>query len=249
MKLVLAVVMSFLFSISLIALDGGEIEGESSETSRWAEVDLTRYCGKTVGELITALGQDYEGYEFYAEHPPYLSSCWFTYEDMDMEIIPKTFEYCHRDSQLGPWRLEDFIKERIKYIKVRFLGQNGSNDAINPGDTIDNKGFSVNFPRYIGSTVGALLKAIPYPYELGSVLECGGPLMSDEERKAKGYCGCWFTFPYGVEIIIHFKDRVRHPLNKKDIIRKPEYFLEQDIGSMTVKLFCRGEKGLSNQKE
>ena len=105
--------MGLFLPIAACALDGEKPQGGTAGGSRWAKVDLTQYCGRTVGELIDALGNDYNRYRFEEGAGAELSDCIFIYNDIGIELSPKRFKYCDADKRGGPWDINEFRKETI----------------------------------------------------------------------------------------------------------------------------------------
>jgi len=112
-----------LLAIGSIMLNGGSVVGDNPPASRWARVDLTQYCGKTIGELIDALGNDYVKYETIREHH-FLNSFYFVYSDkgfpnVAIVIHPAKLQYCDYDLNKGEPKMEDIRRERIYLITLR----------------------------------------------------------------------------------------------------------------------------------
>jgi len=117
----LKAVACLLFVVLMATLVGSSTPvGGSKSASRWKRVDLSQYCGKTVGELIDALGHDYAKYELLRE-----SRClYFGYADSgcaDVAIFLYPTKEAYRNGNL--WQdvpgLEDVMREHISNIVLR----------------------------------------------------------------------------------------------------------------------------------
>lgn len=105
-------------AIGLIMLNGGSVIGDNPPASRWARVDLTQYCGKTVGELIDALGDDYLKYEPISSKKHFLDYFRFEYSDAIMRVRPGKLKYCDADLSKGNPKMEDVSREQIFSIEL-----------------------------------------------------------------------------------------------------------------------------------
>jgi len=118
------------FLIYSIFMNCGESTGGKVCHSRWANVDLTQYCGKTIGELLDDLGNDYGEYNFYGEHPVgkgyFLTDASFIFDDSSIRIKPRwPLKYLKADRRKKEWNLEDLRKEHISCIEVRITKRKG----------------------------------------------------------------------------------------------------------------------------
>jgi hypothetical protein len=107
-----------ILATGLIMLNGGSVVGDNPPASRWARVDITQYCGKTVGELIDALGDDYVKYETWPTQYNTVSAFVFRYSDAVISIYPAPLKYCNADLRKGKPKIDDIRREHIDYIKL-----------------------------------------------------------------------------------------------------------------------------------
>jgi len=114
-----------LLAFSLIMLNGGSVVGDNPPASRWAKVDLTQYCGKTVGELIDALGDNYLEYMPVLEFHRYLRGFSFRYSDAVLTIKPDKLRYCNSDTTVEAPSMENVRKEHIYSLKLVARKQKG----------------------------------------------------------------------------------------------------------------------------
>jgi len=88
-------VLCLSFPIFLTEMKADESSAEAKNQSRWAEIDLTQYCGKTTGELIDTLGHDYELISFIVDDT-YLVGFDFEYDDFRLSVYPDGIKYCQK---------------------------------------------------------------------------------------------------------------------------------------------------------
>lgn len=232
------VVIGVIFSISALVVESTASAGMTTNGSRWGRVDFTQYCGRTVGELLDILGNDFEGFHFDEESPGLLNRCTFTYNDGEIRISPATFTYCHRDRKEGLWTVEDFKKETIKHIQMEiWRPKDGS--MPKPGIMIgQRKASGVDYLSHIGGTVDSLLKDIGY-----------GCMASWADTGAGCYFGCWFMYPNDVTIQATLETFVPIPDTTTAINLINDYVLQQRIGILTI-YFCerKGEQSRTSEK-
>ena len=228
-KMVIAVVVMGLFlPVAAFALDGEKPQGGTARGSRWAKVDLTQYCGRTVGELIDALGNDYDRYSFNEKPLLELSSCTFTYNDISVELRPDSFEYCHRDKREGPWDINEYRKETIDYIQVNIQPlKDGSVPEVGTGAR-ERKGFAFDYAGYRGGTIDSLVRDIGYP--------CEG---SGADTADGNYNGCWFRYHNRVTIKAYVETPIPIPANVTATNMIDDYVLQQKVGALKVTIRCR----------
>jgi hypothetical protein len=107
------------FPLVLFALNSVESKTGETAKSRWADIDLTQFCGKTVAELIDAVGNDYDKYYFWeAPEMCILGGCKFSYGRVELLVTSNEFKYCDRYAWPDTWELADYKKERIDHIEI-----------------------------------------------------------------------------------------------------------------------------------
>jgi hypothetical protein len=107
------IIIWVILATGLIMLNGGSVIGDKPPASRWARVDLTQYCGKTVGELIDALGNDY--IEFRYQFSQYFS---FKYDDATILILPDELEFYDDVLDTNDLKMADIRRAHIAFIKL-----------------------------------------------------------------------------------------------------------------------------------
>ena len=107
-----------LIAIALIVINDGSVVGDNSPASRWTRVDLTQYCGKTIGELIDALGDDYLEYTPDLDFGYILRGFSFRYSDAVLTIKPDELRFCNWDTRKGEPSMENIRKEQIYSLKL-----------------------------------------------------------------------------------------------------------------------------------
>jgi hypothetical protein len=107
-----------LLAFGLIMLNGGSVIGDNPPVSRWARVDITQYCDKTVGELIDALGNDY--IEFRYQFSQYFA---FEYNDATVLILPDEMKFYDDDWDKEGLKMADIRKAHIALIKLLVKAQ------------------------------------------------------------------------------------------------------------------------------
>jgi hypothetical protein len=104
--------------VVLVVLNGGAPVGNDPASSRWAKVDLTQYCGKTVGELIDALGDDYLEYTPDLDFGYILRGFSFRYRDAVLTVKPDELKFCNWDTRDAEPSMENIRKEQIYSLKL-----------------------------------------------------------------------------------------------------------------------------------
>lgn len=226
------------FTVSL-AQDAPATPADSAAGSRWARVDFTQYCGRTVGELLDTLGNDYREY-YIIEDPKYIFAGYaFIYEFGAIEFWSSNFKYCSRELIGGVKASCDvnvFRKESIRHMTI-YIGKDSS--AIMPvlgSDTSVRKGFQINYLEYLGATIDSLLRGIGLP--------CRKSWVRSLWRRS---CSVTLEYPNNVQIEAYVDRSVYISPDSVIALGISDYILQQRIGSMEIEIPCPVQYGVRNK--
>lgn len=227
------------FTVSL-AQNAQSPPGDSVTGSRWARVDFTQYCGRTVGELLDTLGNDYVDC-FCGGEPLYGVGCTFKYNDGYIELRPYTYKHIHPklndyrlqtpDKGNSPWKMDDFRKEIIGYMEFGFRASKSGAVTRNGSGGDRHTGSGLIYANYIGATIDSLVNDIGYPVTYSQpITEYGW------------YLGCLFEYSNHITIEARLENRIPIPIDVTNRRQVTEYLLRQRIGYLLIMVGC-GNQG------
>lgn len=231
--------LSVLLPIAALPDDGKTQTIDTAKGSRWAKVDVTQFCGRTVGELLDTLGNDYNDC-FCGGEPLYGVGCTFVYNDGSIELGPYTYKYIHTNkhdyryyhpaTQNSPWNLDEFRKETIDYIALG-IGPSQSVLILRVGTGGNrHKGFGLDYAGYIGSTIDSLLSDIGYPV-MSSLAYTG----------LSGYFKCLFEYRNHVTIEADLETPIPVPADVTNRNLVTDIVLRQKLGHLRIFIGCPGQ--------
>lgn len=236
LRFAVVIVSVILFGTTVFSASKSMVmEGSDGGGTRWGRVDFTQYCGRTVGELIDTLGNDFIDINFDEEPLGYLSSCTFVYNDGEIRIAPSIFIYCHQNSKEGQWTLDEFRKETIDYIQIELPSWR---DSVAPekGKEINAYDRSIHdYGLFVGATIGSFLIEFGYGCTYGWA------------DTGNGECfGYWFVYPNHVNIWAAFDTVISIPEGITATDMLDEYILKQRIGKLAIYFCGREGEGYSD---
>ncbi len=238
---IILLTLNMLLSIAALADDGKTSVTDTGAGSRWARVDLTQYCGRTVGELLDTLGNDYKKCWCGGE-PLWGIGCTFEFNDGEIQLVPHVYKYIHPDSsdydnyydpvaKEGPWDLDAFKKETIGNMELTIRSsESGSLLPIATGGKRQ-KGFGLDYAGYIGATIDSLVKDIGYPTVSSNTVTGSGK-----------YLSCLLRYPNHVAIEAGLETFIPIPADITDASLVTNNVLRQTINDLVIRVGCRGEE-------
>ncbi len=129
---------------------------------------------------------------------------------------------CHRKKLSWAWGLVLVVS----ILSVRIVAS---------GNSDNDQGYALDYPKYIGGTLGALLDDIGYTPKTRIVSSI------DDSTKEITYSPCWLWYPKGVEIYVAFSPEITEPLGQEGKINDINYFRNDTIGFLEVNIFCHSK--------
>jgi len=84
-------------------------------------IDLKKYEGKEVSEFLNEINEEYIDFYYHQEPPCRLRGFKFIYNNYSISIYISTFNYVKEYEFEMKWNIDDFMKEKISYIKIERL--------------------------------------------------------------------------------------------------------------------------------
>ncbi len=229
--------------VILAAMNGNKTAEDTSGQSGWANVDLTQYCGKPIGDLIDALGHDYKFIEPVFDEIS-LVAFKFRYDIFMMTIYPDEIEYCRKvylTDQKDYYDIHeicdynDLKRERIGRILIRaFKERNGKPSCARRTDSVDSDVFILDIPNYLGMPIDSILNDIGDKPMKSEVQYTRRPLIFGEIK----YVACHFEFSNGVFLALHFDSIISQPAGSTAVIRDVNHFGNVEVGTISVNVNC-----------
>ncbi|MFW9817488.1 MAG: hypothetical protein ACFFEW_16320 [Candidatus Thorarchaeota archaeon] len=232
-------------SIPIIILAQGENNASDADLPRsgWANVDLTQYCGKPIGDLIDALGHDYKSIEPVFDEIS-MVAFKFKYDIVWMTIYPDEIEYCRKvylTDQKDYYDIHeicdynDLKRERIGRIYISTSKErNVKPSCARRTDSVDSDVFILDIPNYLGMPIDSILDDIGHKPMKSKVQYTRRPLIYGEIK----YVGCRFIYSNGVSLALYFDSIISQPAGSTAVIRDVNHFGNVEVGTISVNVNC-----------